>query len=125
MKIGDTVTVQVRDARTASLYASGVVREWNQYTGTIVPNLKGFADDVFCMTTGDPIFPVRVIEKARCSVFLQSQLPTPAASSKRIFSVKASKPGSTYTVTQDGSHWSCTCVGFGFRKDCKHIRECK
>jgi hypothetical protein len=125
MNVGDTVTVQVRDTRKASLYVSGVVREWNQYTGTIVPNLKGFGNDVFCLTTGDPKFPVRVIEKARCSVFLQSYLPAPAASSKKMFSVKASKPGSTYTVTCDGTHWSCTCVGFGFRKDCKHIRECK
>jgi hypothetical protein len=125
MNIGDVVTVQVRDPRNPKVYANGVVREWNQYTGTIVPNLKGFADDVFCMTTGNAAFPIRVIDKARCSVFKQSYLPAPAASSKRMFSVKSSKPGHTYTVTQDGSHWSCNCVGFGFRKDCKHIRECK
>jgi hypothetical protein len=125
MNVGDVVTVSVRDARNPAVYAAGVVREWNEYTGTIVPNLKGFGPDVFCLSTGDAKFPVRVIEKARCKAFLQSYLPAPAASSKKLFSVKGSKPGSSYTVTCDGSHWSCTCVGFGFRKDCKHIRECK
>jgi hypothetical protein len=125
MKVGDVVTVQVRDPRAASAYCAGVIREWNQYTGTIVPNLKGFGNDVFCLSTGDAKFPVRVIEKARCHTFLQNYLPAPVASSKKLFSVKGSKPGSSYTVTCDGTHWSCTCVGFGFRKDCKHIRECK
>jgi hypothetical protein len=125
MNVGDVVTVQVRDFRNAAAYCAGVIREWNQYTGTIVPNLKGFGNDVFCLSTGDAKFPVRVIEKDRCKTFFQSYLPTPTASSKKLFSVKGSKPGSSYTVTCDGSHWSCTCVGFGFRKDCKHIRECK
>lgn len=125
MNVGDVVTVQVRDTRTASLYASGVVREWNQYTGVIVPNLKGFADDVFCMTTGDPTFPVRVIEKARTTFYRAEFEGATVTPKSKTFIVKGSKPGSTYTVTQDGSHWSCTCVGFGFRKDCKHIRECK
>ena len=123
MNVGDVVTVQVRDPRNTAVYCAGIVREWNEYTGTIVPNLKGFGNDVFCLTTDDAKFPVRVIEKARCHTFLQSHLPV--ANSKTLFSVKGSKPGSTYTVTNDNSHWSCTCVGFGFRKDCKHIRECK
>ena len=126
MKVGDNVTVQVRDPRKPSLYVNGVVREWNQYVGTIVPNLKGFGDDVFCMTTGDPTFPVRVIEKARCNIYRNDYAAaTVGPSAKKMFSVKASKPGHTYTVIYDGSHWSCTCVGFGFRKDCKHVRECK
>lgn len=125
MKVGDNVTVQVRDPRKSSLYANGVVREWNTYVGTIVPNLKGFGDDVFCMTTGDPVFPVRVIEKARCNIYRAQFAAATATPTTKTFIVKGSKPGSSYTVTSDGSHWSCTCVGFGFRKDCKHVRECK
>lgn len=40
------------------------------------------------------------------------------------FEVAGSK-GSVYTVTNEAGRWSCTCVGFGFRKDCKHIHQVK
>ena len=125
MKVGDVVTVSVRDPRNAKAYANGVVREWNEYTGTIVPNLKGFGPDVFCLSTGDPKFPVRVIETARTTFYRAEFEGATVTTISKTFIVKGSKPGSSYTVTCDGSHWSCTCVGFGFRKDCKHIRECK
>jgi len=122
MNIGDVVTVQVRDSRNPAVYAAGVVRAVNQYTGTIVPTLKGFGKDVLCLATGDSIFPVRVIERSRI-IGLSDAVVT--ETKVKNFIVKGSKPGSSYTVTCDGTHWSCTCVGFGFRKDCKHIRECK
>ena len=122
MNVGDVVTVQVRDPRNAAAYCAGVIREWNQYTGTIVPNLKGFGKDVLCLATGDSIFPVRVIERSRIIGLADAVVTEPKI---KTFIVKASKPGSSYTVTCDGTHWSCTCVGFGFRKDCKHVRECK
>jgi hypothetical protein len=125
MKVGDVVTVSVRDARNPAVYAAGVVREWNEYTGTIVPNLKGFGPDVFCLTTGDPRFPVRVIEKARTTFYRADFESATVTSKSKTFIVKGSKPGVSYTVTNENSHWSCTCVGFGFRKDCKHVRECK
>jgi len=125
MKVGETVTVHVRDPRNAAVYAAGVVREWNEYTGTIVPNPKYFGPDVFCLSTGDPKFPIRVIEKARTNFYRAEFEGATVASKSKTFIIKGSKPGSSYTVTCDGSHWSCTCVGFGFRKDCKQIRECK
>jgi hypothetical protein len=122
MNVGDVVTVQVRDSRNPAVYAAGVVRAVNQYTGTIVPTLKGFGKDVLCLTTGDSIFPVRVIERNRIIGLADAVVTEPKI---KTFIVKGSKPGSSYTVTNDNSHWSCTCVGFGFRKDCKHVRECK
>ena len=122
MNVGDVVTVSVRDSRNPAVYAAGVVRAVNQYTGTIVPTLKGFGKDVLCLATGDSIFPVRVIERNRIIGLADAVITEPKI---KTFIVKGSKPGSTYTVTCDGSHWSCTCVGFGFRKDCKHVRECK
>lgn len=30
-----------------------------------------------------------------------------------------------YTVRFNGDHWSCGCVGFGFRGRCKHIEKAK
>lgn len=39
--------------------------------------------------------------------------------------VISSKGDKTYSVTFDGSNWSCTCVGFGFYRNCKHLKEVK
>lgn len=29
----------------------------------------------------------------------------------------------TYTVTAHDTGWSCTCVGYGYRQSCSHIKE--
>lgn len=31
--------------------------------------------------------------------------------------------GDTYTVTQEGNRWDCTCSGFKFRGKCRHVDE--
>ena len=35
--------------------------------------------------------------------------------------VEGSK-GNKYTVTLTGNQWSCTCVGFNYRRKCKHVQ---
>ena len=35
---------------------------------------------------------------------------------------KGSK-GNVYTVTRNGTKYTCTCPGFVFRKHCKHVTE--
>lgn len=123
MNVGENITIRVRDARNPAVFASGVVREFNEYSGTILPNPKWVSSDSICLSTGDTVFPFRIIERERI-LELGASAPV-AASRSETFIVQGSKPGTTYTVTRDGTHWSCTCVGFGFRKDCKHVRECK
>jgi hypothetical protein len=123
MNVGDVVTLRVRDARNPAVYVSGVVRQFNEYSGKILPNPKWVSSDSICISTGDTHFPFRIIDRER---ILELGEPVVAVvSHSDTFIVQGSKPGTTYTVTRDGSHWSCTCVGFGFRKDCKHVRECK
>lgn len=39
--------------------------------------------------------------------------------------IDSSTAGKTYTVTFDGMWWNCECVGFGFRKSCRHVKEVK
>jgi hypothetical protein len=123
MNVGDVVTLRVRDARNPAVYVSGVVRQFNEYSGKILPNPKWVSSDSICISTGESHFPFRIIDRER---IVELGEPVVAVSSRSdTFIVQGSKPGTTYTVTCDGSHWSCTCVGFGFRKDCKHVRECK
>ncbi len=39
--------------------------------------------------------------------------------------IKSSNGKDSYTVTLINNRWNCTCTGFGFRRDCKHVREIK
>jgi hypothetical protein len=39
--------------------------------------------------------------------------------------VKSSSGKGGYLVEFNGKSWSCSCPGFGFRRDCKHVRELK
>jgi hypothetical protein len=40
----------------------------------------------------------------------------------KTWTVQGSK-GNKYTVTRSSKGWSCTCSGFGFRRQCKHVSE--
>jgi len=40
----------------------------------------------------------------------------------RNWEVKGSK-GDVYTVTENRGSWSCTCSGFKFRNQCRHVLE--
>ena len=39
--------------------------------------------------------------------------------------VTSSKGDKKYTVTFDGSYWSCECVGFQYNRKCKHVTGVK
>jgi hypothetical protein len=39
-----------------------------------------------------------------------------------VVEVKGSK-GQTYFLSNPGGEWHCTCPGFSFRGECKHIKE--
>ena len=41
----------------------------------------------------------------------------------KIWTVKGSK-GNEYTVKLQNGEYSCECIGFQYRKHCKHITEC-
>ena len=40
----------------------------------------------------------------------------------RVWTVAGTK-GNTYQVTEVRGNWSCTCSGFRFRGDCRHVKE--
>ena len=39
--------------------------------------------------------------------------------------IPSSKGDKTYTVTFDGSYWSCECIGFQYNRKCKHVTSVK
>lgn len=39
--------------------------------------------------------------------------------------VLSERTGESYTVEFNGNYWSCTCMGFGFRRTCKHCDKVK
>ena len=43
--------------------------------------------------------------------------------SVRVWTVTGSK-GDKYTVNLQNGEYSCDCIGFQYRKDCKHIKQC-
>lgn len=123
MNIGDTITVKVRNPiwERRSAYAFPIP-EFNEYTGKLVPPLKWTSVDQLCLGTGNPQFPVRVIDLDR--IVGMEHMAVSTKSESETWIVVGSK-GSKYTVTKSGRDYSCNCTGFGFRHQCRHVNELK
>lgn len=125
LQVGNTVTIKVKNILWPSrhLYAPGVVQnEFNVYTGTIMRE-KWFDSDEIGITTGDPEFTFRRINRERIVEVNGAVVDykAPIVDNKRVeITVQGSK-GNTYIVTKEGTKKSCTCPGFSFRRTCKHL----
>lgn len=40
-----------------------------------------------------------------------------------VIEIQSARTGEIYTLTHNGKEWLCTCMGFGFRHQCKHVKE--
>lgn len=123
MQAGDHVTLTVRNPlwpRRAA-YAHGQP-EFFSFAGTVATAPRWAAADHLALTTGDSKYPVRLIPMEDV-VGMEGLAPKPAAKPS-VWQVAGSK-GNKYTVTQEGNHFSCTCAGFGFRRQCRHVDELK
>ena len=68
MNVGDTVTLKVRNPmwKFKHVYASYmVVPEFNYYTGQLLAPHKRDPDDTVRITSGDPAYPIRLIDVSR------------------------------------------------------------
>lgn len=91
--------------------------QYHVYSGDPV-QLKHVGPDSLALTTGNPEWPVRVIQRSLIDS-IDGQPYQHTADSAVTKTVKGSK-GQVYTVTT-GARPSCSCTGFQFRKTCKHI----
>ena len=97
--------------------------EFHVFEGEQVPAFKWSAPGTVCLTTGDPLFPIRQINPHDIvSIDDEPVEPPKAPVQDRVFTVSGSK-GAVYTVTVGVRGNSCTCAGFGFRRACKHVNE--
>lgn len=39
--------------------------------------------------------------------------------------VKSNTADLSYKILTDGQNWSCTCLGYFYRGECRHIRQIK
>ena len=95
---------------------------FREYEGEVIAPHKWLNDRQFCLT-GSKEWPVRVIsmDLVEDITMLKGTFHN-VDTGVKVFTVSGSK-GNTYTVTRNGRGWNCTCPGFQFRKQCKHISE--
>ena len=118
--IGSKVTVTIRTKNDFIFRTSEF--EDQVYEGTVVKNFPWQQPNTFALT-GNINIPIRVIElkdvfdlESNGAVGTKEEIDN----TTQAVEVKGSK-GEMYTVTKFGNKYSCTCVGFQFRKKCKHI----
>lgn len=115
--IGQTIDLQVRHMSNVL----GVGQEILRYIGKVVPTPKWLDNDYVSVHTGRPEYPVSHINKQNIVgfEFAKERMET------RIFRVKSKSKGSIYNVISVNGTVSCDCIGFQFRKTCKHSEGVK
>lgn len=103
----------------------------NKYTGTVCASASYDDPQSFRLSTGDRQFPLRVIALDSVTELSYDDGTKGSQTDKKKVEVNAwqvksdSRKGGFYTVTRSGDHFACTCVGYGFRRSCRHVLAIK
>lgn len=125
LKEGQTVTVRVKNIMWPKrhLYAPGVItNEFNVYSGKVIYQ-KWFKPNEVGLTTGTPEFPFRVLQKENIVEVNDLPVDYNVSRNDRIEKIVKGSKGNTYTVVKEGNRITCSCPGFTFRHQCKHMTE--
>lgn len=99
-----------------------------EYAGELAPSFSWMNTEQIAMKTGNPNFPVRVLEKKYILEMFEDKGKKIKVARKKnqdkTFKITGSK-GDKYLVVLSNNIWSCPCKGFGFRRSCKHVDEAK
>lgn len=126
LRHGDMTTIRVKNPKWPyrKVYASYMsIPEFNTYTGMVIRNHKILRGSQIGLTTGDPKFDMRIID-IEDIVECNDIKKTVEKNEYRVWNITGSK-GNKYTVTKDHGYYSCSCIGFGFRRHCKHVDTVK
>jgi len=106
--------------KTRNPFYKTMGQEYYVYEGEIVPTPKWIHYDAVCITTGDVRVRYHIIPTDTIIEMDDRNVDRKPAPKEKIIQVDNGK-GSHYTVMIKSSGKTCDCVGFGFRKTCKHI----
>lgn len=123
-RVGDTVTVTVPNGSPCRTMPHLFPNEPEtlSFTGTVVKPFSWMSYSEFCLTSDDPLWPVRIIN-------FKNVLSVNGANVEHVkveqpytetFHVKG-KTGNDHIVTFVGDRVSCDCKGFSFRRRCSHV----
>jgi len=120
--VGSRVRVVTRH-KEIFYWADKPYREY-QYEGDVVPSNKWDQAGSFKLFTGNPDWPDSVIhlDNVHDIEYIKGGPGKAVNSSTKTWTVSGSR-GDKYIVSQNGTKWSCTCSGFQFRRQCKHVKE--
>ena len=125
LKKGSEVSLKVENIMwpMRDRYASGVIRdEFNYYTGTVVYE-KWYKPNEVGLTTGQDWFPVRRLQRERIVEVNDLPVDYSEPASDRIEKIIIGSKGNEYTVVKEYGKSTCTCPGFTYRGQCKHLME--
>ena len=92
-----------------------------QIKGKIVPSPKWLDVDYVSIHTGNSEYPVSHVFKQNIVGFDL----TKDRIDSRIFKVRSKKKGSVYNVISSEGRITCDCIGFQYRRTCKHSEAVK
>jgi hypothetical protein len=91
------------------------------FKGKVVKNPTWLDSDYISLHTGNPEYPVSYIHKK----FIVGHVFAEERSTSRLFAVKSKSSGKVYNVASFDGDVTCECVGFQFRRKCKHSAAVK
>ena len=92
-----------------------------KFAGTVIKPYKWLSADEFCLQTGNPHFPISVIN---LKSVVDLKILKGSTTNTRKFKVKGTKDHE-YLVTLVNDNYSCSCIGFKYHSKCKHITKVK
>ena len=94
-----------------------------EYEGELVATPKWVDYPAIALTTGNKQFPIRLIAHSSIIAMDGETIKLKMLEdTKKVIQVTGSK-GDVYTVIIDGTHKTCTCQAYTFRRSCRHIAE--
>lgn len=114
-------------------HCSGYSTQDQMFMGTIV-NIPSYWSqhkdvDTLAIETGNPQHPISLINLERIVdveyIKGSSKLATKVSNPVIITVTVAGSKGKVYNVESRDGKWTCTCTGFEFRNQCKHINQVK